>query len=609
MNREIILLVLLGCVLAQGCVIKTDIESPFTWRANEINGPLPDNFSWNNVNGTNFLGTTKNQHLPQYCGSCWAHGTTSALSDRIAIKRGSAFPEIDISVQVLLDCDKKNSGCNGGWPLQALDYIHKNGITDSTCAPYQALSWQEGNKCTAESICKECQPTGNCYVPKSYNVYKIDEYGQLPSLNADAIKNEIYARGPVACGINASPIVNWTGSGVFDKNVSGELNHIISIVGWGVENDANKTPYWVVRNSWGEYWAEQGYMKVARGKNMINIEEYCVYAVPIDTWSTQKYPTIDGPQITTPKEPEVANVKKSILDEVNKPKTSPCLIYDPTEELKEVIKTPRPETYISSNGLPEGFWWGDVDGVNYLSWTVDQHLPQYCGSCWAQAALSSLADRANIIGGNIFPKVTLSVQAILNCAAGGTCHGGSLLGPYQFAHTNGIPEMGCQVYQAIDPEYATCSPIQQCMNCKRNAQHESECWAVDYFKRWYTSEYGSLKGPDAMKKEIIARGPISCGIHVSDQFEAYTGGIYSESTRYNFPNHAISVVGWGKDKATQKEYWIVRNSWGSQFGLNGFFEIEMYKNNLGIDQFSCYWGVPSEKKSFVEVEEISVADN
>lgn len=609
MNKGLILLALLGCVITDGCVIKSDFISPFTWKPNKIDGPLPENFSWSNVNGTNFLGTSKNQHIPQYCGSCWAHGATSSLSDRIAIKRGSVFPEIDISVQVLMDCDRNNSGCNGGWPLKAYDYIHKNGITDSTCAPYQALSWQEGKKCAPDSICKECKPSGECYVPKSYNVYKIDEYAQLPSLNAEAIQNEIFARGPVACGINADPIHNWTGPGVYTKNVTGSLNHIISIVGWGVDNDKDKTPYWLIRNSWGEYWGEQGYMKVARGNNIINIEEYCAYAVPVDTWSKQQYPTEDGPKEVTPKEPEVEMIKKSLLEKVKQMKYPPCLIYNPNEELKEVVNSPKPEDYLDVNDLPEGFWWGNVDGANYLSWVVDQHLPQYCGSCWAQAALSSLADRVNIKNGNVFPKTALSVQAILNCAAGGTCHGGSLSGPYQFAHQTGIPEMGCQVYEAKDPDQATCSPIQQCKDCKRNSQHESECWAVPNFKRWYTSEYGSLNGPAAMKKEVFARGPISCGIYVTDKFEAYTGGIYSESTQYSFPNHAISVVGWGKDKTTQKEYWIVRNSWGTQFGLNGFFEIEMYKNNLGIDQFTCYWGVPTDKKHTMEGRKVSLVVN
>ena len=65
-----------------------------------------------------------------------------------------------------------------------------------------------------------------------------------------------------------------------------------------------------------------------------------------------------------------------------------------------------------------------------------------------------------------------------------------------------------------------------------------------------------------MKKEIYARGPITCGMDVTDKFyNNYTSGIWKEKLLFEQSNHAISVVGWGKENG--EEYWVVRNSWGT----------------------------------------------
>lgn len=65
---------------------------------------IPDNFWWGNVNNTNFLTYQRNQHIPIYCGSCWAFSATSALSDRIKIARKAQWPDVNLSPQVLISC-------------------------------------------------------------------------------------------------------------------------------------------------------------------------------------------------------------------------------------------------------------------------------------------------------------------------------------------------------------------------------------------------------------------------------------------------------------------------------------------------------------------------
>ena len=93
-----------------------------------------------------------------------------------------------------------------------------------------------------------------------------------------------------------------------------------------------------------------------------------------------------------------------------------------------------------------------------------------------------------------------------------------------------------------------------------------------------------------MKAEIFARGPISCGLKSTPKFEAYKGGIYSESTTSTKFNHEVALVGWGISDQGQ-EYWIGRNSWGTNWGEQGFFKIDMHSDNLGINT-DCTWGVP-----------------
>ena len=74
---------------------------------------LPQSFSWSNVDGTNYLTKNLNQHIPVYCGSCWAHGSISALADRIKIARKAEWPDINLSIQFILNCQMGGS-CNGG---------------------------------------------------------------------------------------------------------------------------------------------------------------------------------------------------------------------------------------------------------------------------------------------------------------------------------------------------------------------------------------------------------------------------------------------------------------------------------------------------------------
>jgi len=249
-----------------------------------------------------------------------------------------------------------------------------------------------------------------------------------------------------------------------------------------------------------------------------------------------------------------------------------------------------PWSHIDVNALPAAWDWRNISGVNYLSWTRNQHIPVYCGSCWAQGSTSALADRINIARNSTWPPVALSVQAIINCDAGGTCEGGDPGGVYEFAYDHGIPEDSCQNYEAVDPDKFQCSNIQVCENCFPSSDGSANCTAVTNYKNWKISNYGTLSGINDMKAAIYANGPIACGIDATTKFQAYTGGIFQQTVLIPMIDHIISVLGWGvADDGT--EYWIGRNSWGNYWGELGFFRILMGKHNLAIER-SCNYAIP-----------------
>jgi len=245
--------------------------------------PYPDEFSWCDNDGVNYCTPSLNQHIPQYCGSCWAHGSLSALADRIKIARKAQGIDIQLSVQHLLNCGNAGS-CHGGsldGPYQWI-YSQPDGISYATSNPYMACSKEseEGNcasgdwTCTPLNVARTCGTFGQACVGLShYPNATIADYGHISG--PAAMQKEIFARGPIACTVDAAPIEKYTGGVV--KHFSLMTDHVVSVVGWGT--DDTEGLYWIVRNSWGEYWGEQGYVRIKSGS--LALEDAC-------TWATVK---------------------------------------------------------------------------------------------------------------------------------------------------------------------------------------------------------------------------------------------------------------------------------------------------------------------------------
>jgi len=256
---------------------------------------LPDSFDWRNVNGKSFVSVPRNQHIPQYCGACWAFASTSTLNDRIKIMRKNEWPEIVLSPQHMLSCGTGGS-CFGGNHFLAFKWLTEAGVTDETCSPYLAKDYTTPYKnaygetrhqhhCTAERVCKDCAHDGGCHAVETPAKYSISEYGEVKGENN--IMAEIKARGPVACGVAVTDsFMKEYKGGIFeDETGERKIRHVVSLVGWGNAEDGTK--YWVGRNSWGTYWGENGFFKIVRGKNNLRIEDECAWAVPKTAWKKE----------------------------------------------------------------------------------------------------------------------------------------------------------------------------------------------------------------------------------------------------------------------------------------------------------------------------------
>ncbi|XP_066347005.1 cysteine proteinase 1-like [Miscanthus floridulus] len=216
---------------------------------------LPTDFDWREQGA---VGPVKDQGS---CGSCWSFSTSGALEGAHYLATGKL--EV-LSEQQMVDCDHEcdpseprscDSGCNGGLMTTAFSYLQKvGGLEREKDYPYNGR----------DSTCK---------FDKSKIVAQVNNFSVV-SVNEDQIAANLVKHGPLAIGINAVFMQTYIG-GVSCPYICGRhLDHGVLLVGYGSAGYApirfKEKPYWIIKNSWGENWGENGYYKICRGPHVQN---------------------------------------------------------------------------------------------------------------------------------------------------------------------------------------------------------------------------------------------------------------------------------------------------------------------------------------------------
>lgn len=206
--------------------------------------------------------------LPEgHCGSCWAFAATEALESHVAVATGTLFT---LSEEEFVACMPNpdecggTGGCMGATMELAFQFAMDKGLVSEWTAPYTSYFGEDGGPSENATMCP--LSTEN-FAGDINTVAGITGFHQLASNEYDELLEAVATIGPVAITVDASTWGTYSG-GIYDgcNQENPELDHGVLLVGYGTDPKAGGD-YWLVRNSWGPTWGEDGYIRLARTAN------------------------------------------------------------------------------------------------------------------------------------------------------------------------------------------------------------------------------------------------------------------------------------------------------------------------------------------------------
>lgn len=206
---------------------KLSLPSSFDWREHNIMTPIKDQ---------------------GYCGGCWAFAAVGMFESLV---KKSILSNVDLSEQHVIDCAEGDCE-EGGFSTDALEYMHNSGIVLEQYYPYVSSDQHCGVSRASDYYLSSWGEVDVWYenVPKETRIL--------------SIKNAIYTYGPVVVSMYANDEFDYYDGGVFTYNGPIEdCNHSLVLVGWKDDPSISTGGYWIMRNSYGPHWAENGYGRIA----------------------------------------------------------------------------------------------------------------------------------------------------------------------------------------------------------------------------------------------------------------------------------------------------------------------------------------------------------
>eukprot|EP01060_Flectonema_neradi_P018854 TRINITY_DN257_c0_g1_i5.p1 TRINITY_DN257_c0_g1~~TRINITY_DN257_c0_g1_i5.p1 ORF type:complete len:626 (+),score=156.83 TRINITY_DN257_c0_g1_i5:48-1925(+) len=485
------------------------------------------------------------------CGSCWSFSTTGGIEGQWQLAGNTLT---SLSEQQFVSCDKTDDGCNGGLMDNAFKWVindNKGQVVTEESYPYTS----------GDGISGFCHGLEGKKVGATITSYKDIAH------NEDQMQAFVASSGPLSIAVDATKWQTYSGGILTNCCEICTLDHGVLIVGFGDD-------YWIIKNSWGSSWGESGYIRVAKGKNECGLNKSPSTSIigkdtaraEFSAWKAVHGKTYSGAEHESRFATYSANMEAAKkLSEKDHATYGASPFADMTEEeFRSYHNADFSEVDVSSLDVAPlviDFQAEAVDWRQKGAVTAVKNQGS-CGSCWAFSTTGNVEGQWFLAGNKL---TSLSEEQLVACdKIDDGCNGGLPTNAYKYiVEAGGLESEEDYKYTSGEGRVGSC-------------EFEKSKVAVKISGGSVVSG-----GESQMLAWMSKNGPLSIGVNAAGlDWQLYTGGIM-KNCKVKQPDHGVLIVGYGTEDNTP--YWIVKNSWGANWGEHGYVRLEYGINSCNIE--------------------------